>query len=893
VNTISFSYWVRRRRKALDLTQEELARRVACSLATIKKIELDERRPSRLMASRLAECLEVPDADRQTFLRMARAERSPHRLDLSSEPLLQQDERSNLPTPVNALIGRRVEISQVSRLLESPETHLLTLTGPGGVGKTRLALQAAQEVTRKFPGGVWLVELATLSDPGLVVQEVAAVLRVFESSPEPLIEKLIAFLRDRRLLLLLDNCEHLVESCAQLAHALITHCPSLSILATSREPLHITGEAVWPVPPLGLPDLKHLPSLNDLAQVEAIQLFLDRVRHSQPSFSLADPNASAIAEICCRLDGIPLAIELAAARVQVLAPEQIAGRLDDAFRLLTGGERTALPKHRTLQATLDWSYDMLSEKEQLLFRRLAVFAGGFNLEAAEAICSDGDEIGLSSSDRQNRSSSERINPSEILDLLSSLVVKSLVSVVRAGGQERRYRLLEIVRQYAGGKLFESGELAILQEWHFRHYLLWVEKIEPELQTSQALLRLNQLDTELDNLRAALEYSFRQSRSGAELDGLRLASMLGRLWADKCYWSEGRAWLERGLALLNFDDPLLAGILAKALLTAGVLAAEQYDGATARIYFEQSAAFCVACGDQITHSGVLVQQAIMNYFNGNRPLAHTLVDEAEGICRAIGYKWGLAMALTIKGGLFCWQEKNYAEALSSTEESIRLFLETGDRWEAYANYSQMGWILLQTGDYVRARDHTERAIDSYRELNDRAALAYATEIMGHIAHMQKDYDQSIAYFQETMTLRRSLGHERWVDNLLYWLGLVLVEMGETQRGAEVLAERLSRLQNRGRPISSLDDLVGWAGVVLAYGDAVQAAEMLAAFKTHSPRYINWREVNENAIYERALARIQSKLDPAAFTSAWDQGTAMSAEQAIEEVLTAASRVPAAL
>jgi tetratricopeptide (TPR) repeat protein len=365
-------------------------------------------------------------------------------------------------------------------------------------------------------------------------------------------------------------------------------------------------------------------------------------------------------------------------------------------------------------------------------------------------------------------------------------------------------------------------------------------------------------------------------------------MLVGFWASRCYFSEGRAWLEKGLALVDQEDLRRTGLLARAFSAAGYLANEQYDLSSAYGYFKKSESFCRTNGDQETLSDVLTNLAKLIYFSGDQTAAHSLIDEAELICRESGNGRGLAMVLTVKGGLFCWREQNYAEALACTEESIRLFLKSGDRWEAEANYSQMGWILLQTGDYEGARAYTEKAMRSYRELGDRAALAYATEIMGDIAHMQMDYESMVSFFQETLALRGSLGHEGWVVNMLYWLGLGWVEMGETQKGAEVLAERLARLRARGRDFSILDDLVGWAGIVLSSGEAERGVAMLAAFKALHPRQINWRDANEKAFYERALAKVQALLSPADFSAAWARGNVMSSEQAIREVFNAASQ-----
>jgi predicted ATPase len=346
---------------------------------------------------------------------------------------------NNLPLQLTGLVGREREISEVGRMLE--DARLLTLTGPGGSGKTRLALAVASEVVEEYEDGAWLVELAPLSDPELVPEAVASVLGVREATGSPLLETLADHVRSRTILLVLDNCEHLIEACAGLVEELLRSCPNLSILATSREALGVEGETIFVVPPLSLPDPRRLPAVDGLSHYEAARLFVERARALRPSFALTEQNAVAVAQICHRLDGMPLAIELAAARVRVLSVEQIAKRLEDSFALLTGG-RSTLAHHGTLGATMDWSHDLLSEEERVLFRRLSVFAGSFALEVAETVGSGGG-----------------IGEGEVLDLLSSLVNKSLVLVTERDG-EARFRMLETVRQYASDKLEEAGRLSI-------------------------------------------------------------------------------------------------------------------------------------------------------------------------------------------------------------------------------------------------------------------------------------------------------------------------------------------------------------------------------------------------------------------------------------------------
>ena len=880
-SNLSFGYWVRRRRKALDLTQEELARRVSCALATIKKIEMDERRPSRPMAERLAECLQVSASERPAFLQAARAELAARRLTLAAEPVFQElaipdipadasiEERTNLPTPATRLVGRRGEAEEVIALLRRPQSRLLTLTGPGGVGKTRLAVHVAWELMPSFPDGAWLVELAALSDAKLAVHQLASVLGVLERSGTPLIETIAAALRRRRMLLILDNCEHLVEACARICHDLLARCPNLSILATSREPLHIAGETAWQAPPLGLPDRERTLSFEELSQVESVRLFVERAGSSLPSFSLTEVNSPAVAQICLRLDGLPLAIELAAARVAVLTPEQIAQRLDDAFRLLSSGDRSALPKQQTLQATLDWSHDLLSEKERLLARRLAIFVGGFRLEAMEAVCEAG-----------GTGTGEILGAGEGLGLLAQLVDKSLVTFTQEEGGTRRYRLLETVRQYASKKLSEAGELEELRERHARYFLGLVEAIEPKLQSAESLRRLDELEAELDNLRAALEWYLGETRRVLAEDGLRMAILLGRFWSDRCYFSEGGDWLERGIAAVDPDEPRLTEMLGKAYGWIGGLMMDLAGDANqeSRRYFEKSIACSWASGDWQSLAGTLRMFAKNVYFAGDHESAHRMVEESLEICRANGDSYNLAHSLGMKAGLLSWMEQNYEQARLCLEESTRLFLENGDLLEAEANYSQMGMIAMLTGEYDQARRFAERALQTYRRNRDKAASAWACHILGRTAHLQGDYPAMMAYFDEGQALEQEMGRDFWLGFSQLMIGFGLVHTGELRQAVE----KFKVCQTAYGKIGAIITLLGWAQVASALGQSVPSARLLAAFDGLLPeRNRAQPHRNESVELERAVTAVRQQTDVAAFEAAWAEGQAMTFEQALEE------------
>ncbi|HXQ33448.1 MAG TPA: adenylate/guanylate cyclase domain-containing protein, partial [Anaerolineales bacterium] len=446
---------------------------------------------------------------------------------------------NNLPVQLTSFIGRENEIVELKHELD--EHRLVTLTGSGGTGKTRLSLQVAADLLEKFDHGVWFVELAPLTDSDLIPQTILSTIGVQEQQGKTPLEVLKEYLHEKQTLIVLDNCEHLVSASAEVANKLLNAAPKLKILASSREALGVKGEMSYPVPSLSLPDIKHLPVIEQLSQYEAVRLFIDRALLVAPHFLVDKDNAPHIAQICCRLDGIPLAIELAVARIKMLSVEQISKRLDDRFRLLTGGARTALPRQQTLRALIDWSYDILSENERLLLRRLSVFAGGWTLEAAEEVCS-GDSI----------------ETYEVLDLLTQLINKSLVVVIAEGSQsgETRYRMLETIRQYAREKLLEVGGNEVVRNRHLAYFVKLVEQAEPELYRSNQVFCFNKLDDEIDNLRMAMEWALVANIA----TGLQIASIPWRFWNVRGFPGELGDWFKQLLERYITADILHARAL---------------------------------------------------------------------------------------------------------------------------------------------------------------------------------------------------------------------------------------------------------------------------------------------------------------------------------------------
>lgn len=632
--------------------------------------------------------------------------------------------KHNLPSQLTSFIGREKEIETVKQLItphgggkrSTPRSgsvdKLLTLTGAGGSGKTRLALQVAYAALDAFPDGVWFIELAPLTDPELVLQTLLTTLGLREQAGRSTLTIVSDFLQPKQALLLLDNCEHLIQACAQLVETLLRACPTLHILTTSREALSVAGETLYLVPTLTTPAPEQV-GLTILHQYEAVRLFVERAQTALPGFALTVDNEPAVAQVCRQLDGIPLALELAAARVKALRVEQIAARLENRFDLLTTGSRTALPRHQTLHALIDWSHNLLLEPERVLFRRLAVFAGGWTLDAAEGVCV-GDDV----------------KADVVLDLMTQLVNKSLILAEREQGQEARYRMLETIRQYASERLLEAGEDEQLRKRHLDFFLRWVERVEPEVRGPQQLKWLDLLEADNDNLRVAFEWSLTQAERGEA--GLRLAGALPVFWYQRGYINEGLAWLEKMLA--SPTDPRAYGVRAKALYGAGFLACWQGNRmGAARTWLEESAGLWrmpeLASQSGLAHALATLSEAMR--ILGDPAAACSLANEAVALCREQDDRWGLAYALTNLGTAIS-DQKDFALAHSTIDESVVLWRELGDLWGLVLATHRLGEVAMRQGDYEVARRHFIDCLGIVRKLGDQEQEAWKLSNLASIA-----------------------------------------------------------------------------------------------------------------------------------------------------------------
>lgn len=643
---------------------------------------------------------------------------------------------NNLPAHQSSFVGREQELGEIRRLLFT--TSVLTLTGIGGAGKTRLAIEAAAGLAERFPDGVWFVELGGLAEAGLIFNTVASALNVRAGPASTIEETLLDYLRSRSLLLILDNCEHLAAACAVLVGTLTRSCPGARVLATSREALSVPGEVVWPVPSLSVPASEDGVSPEDLMEYEAPRLFIERAAALRPGFAPAGRDAQAVAAICRRLDGIPLAIELAAARVQVLSVEQIAARLDERFRLLTGGSRTAAPRQRTLRGALDWSHDLLSPKERALMRRLAVFAGGWTLEGSEAVCAG-----------------EGIDSSDVLDLLTQLIAKSLV-VMETHGEQVRYRMLETVREYGAERLVEANESASIRSLHRDWYLMLAEQAEAQLGGAEQVAWLRRLQAEYDNLRAALEWS-RADEDTADA-GMRLALGLWQFWYVRGDFSEGRMWLETMLRRYPARDALRAKVLREA----GFLAWRQ----------------------------------------GDYRAAADLGAEGLAIFRDLGDAAGMGGALYLLGNVAFYQgELDRAKGLHI--DSLALRRQAGDKRRIAISLNSLGEVARAEGDYAAARAAYEESLELARDAGDQRGLATATGNLGYVALREGDPDTAARLLKEGLAAAKQLVHKLGIAGYLGGLAGAAVLAGEYRRAARILGAARTLLSALGASLTTPD------------------------------------------------------------------------------------------
>jgi predicted ATPase/transcriptional regulator with XRE-family HTH domain len=742
---ISFGEWLKHQRMGRGLSREQLANQIGCAAITLRKIESEERRPSEQIVRRLAEILNIPSNERKNFISFSRG-------DWTKAPSAHPDETpwqnatqppfTNLRVSLTSFIGRDKEVADVREYVSNPDTRLVTLVGPPGIGKTRLSLAVARESIPEFNDGVFFVELAPLEDPNLVALAIAQALGFVETHDRFPSEQLMEEIGDKHILVILDNVEHVLDTTAIVVSDLLSACPCLKILTTSREAIRSPGEWLYPVPALNIPTPTELQSMDmdRLSSFSAIKLFAERSRAVRPDFKLNADNVSAVTAICSQLDGLPLAIELIAARVRWMSAQALLSQLTDQLVLSTDGVRAVPARQKKLLDAIGWSYNSLPEKEQTLFRRLAVFAGGWTLEGAQAICS-GD--GLETDD--------------IPVLLTRLLEKSLVFLHEQAGQAR-YQMLVTIRQYAHEKLSEYHEMERAQNRYLDFFLNLAEEAEVKLHGSQQPVWLERLEVELDNLRAALRWGF-GSRKGA---GFRLAGSLWLFWFMHAHFIEGRQWYDEALSLSADSSPY---IRMRLLIGAASSALGRGDNEQIKILSEQSLA---------------------------------LAREQEN-------EWGIAMSLHHLGAAAAHQG-DFKQAQTLFEEGLVLSHKIGNWGIIDYLLGDLAFLAETQGDYKQASAFYEEDLARAQKHQDGWSICYALGNLSSIAYLQSDYGRAKALGAQALALAYELGDKRMISFRLLDMGIVAFRLGQPERAAKLIGTAEVLAMNTGIPFQPEENIV---------------------------------------------------------------------------------------
>jgi predicted ATPase/class 3 adenylate cyclase len=787
---------------------------------------------------------------------------TPSTLPSEFPPLRTLDARpNNLPVQLTTFIGREKEMSDIKELLI--KTHLLTLIGSGGTGKTRIALQSAAEMIDDFENGVWFVDLAPLLQPELLPQTLAEVLDVSEDPKRDLSETISEFIKDKEMLIILDNCEHLIEAVCKLSEKLLQSSLKLKIIATSREALRITGEQTLSILSLSLPDPEKDNTLEKLTKFESVRLFLDRAVAVNQNFKVTDANAKVLAGICHHLDGIPLAIELASARVKVLTLEKINERLNDRFKLLTGGERTALPRQQTLKSLIDWSYDLLSEPEKILWRRLAAFSGGWTMDAAEEVCSGA-----------------LINKDDILDLLNNLIEKSIIIFDE---RKDRYRMLETIKQYGQEKLKEVSEQDLMKNKHLLYYTELAEFIKPKLIGPELKKELNKLEEDYSNYQSALTWSIEENK---RQEGPRLAVVLCKYWHIRGFIFEGRRWLD---SVLQQRDDIPKPILASILNYLGVFDYAQGEYDKAQTELEDALELRKESGDNKSIVDGLNVLGLLAYDKGEFDKAQKLHEECLKLQREIGDKLGIAISINNLGLIFQdrknVENEKYAQSLYN--EGLQLFREFGDTRRTATFLHFLGNVFFDKKEFDTAKKYYEESLDLFRELGNTRPIAYSLGSLSNLAKNEGDYLKAKSLFEESLSLTEQIGDKMGMSINLTNLGEIFFYLGDYEKSYSLLKKGLTILLELGNHIFISINVLEFVQLILRNNDFATSVVLLGAIeKALSSKGVVFETETLNK-YEKTIALLRDKLTEEEFNKYMKEGEALSLEKAAETAIRKAN------
>jgi predicted ATPase/transcriptional regulator with XRE-family HTH domain len=896
-------------RRRARLTQRELSIAVKYSEAQISRLEQNQRLPDpSVLAALFIPALYIED-EPETIARLlelaahARGESLPKRGTIIVSRSTRQETREtvetvypadNLPLSLNSFIGRAAERREIMERLSSHGTRLVTVTGVGGCGKTRLALETARDLVPAYRDGVWLVELASITDPLFVVQAVSAALGAPEPRDGKPIASLIKYLRNKHVLLFLDNCEQVILGAARLAVDILQASPHVHILATSREALNIQGESVLSLQPLSLPEG------NVLDDSDSVRLFLDRARAILPGFMLSEAEASQVAQICRRLDGIPLAIELAVSRLRALSVGQIAARLDDRFRLLTTGSRTALPRQQTLRAAIDWSYDLLSEEDKKHFRGLSVFSGGFSVVAANAVICETPGLSLA------------------LDPIARLVEKSLVYVDRLSIEENHYRLLETIREYCRERLQESGEESAIGAKHFHFFFAFAKEADQGLRGRDQIQWLKRLEQEHDNLRAAMEFALAEGSPAFAQKGLHLAITLGYFWFLRGYHEESDNWLEKFRQLPH--QPRLTPEYAHLLRLS---AHGESDSKNTYQLFDESLSLCQTLEDDSAIAETHLSRALYGWREDNPSTARRHFDQAIALLRRLNARWHLARALAELGEFAQVRLDDRITARSSFEESLQISRELEDvRGIAFA-LVHLGDLAIEQNKLNETRDYSSEGLILASQLNDMESLAWGLDDLSIVAMCEARFDEAerlgteslllsqewgsrwhtvlrrhwlarvfvyrgddetaIALFEENRKASQEANFDGGYADSLHQLGCATLRRGHVEKAKSYLTESIQILHRAHFGYGLTYSLDAFAALALAEGQPERAQILLSAADAYREFIQTDLLPPERADREKLLAAVRAVLPPEKISSLTEQGRGMDHDEAVQFAL----------
>ena len=859
----SFGGWLKRSRKALDLTQAGLARQVSCSAAAIRKIEAEERRPSAQIVERLAEIFNIPQDERTTFLRFARGdwraaptgtnEDSPWRATTKSI-------RSNLPATTTSLIGREQETALVRRYLLNPDIRLVTLIGPPGIGKTRLSLEAARELLKDFPYGVFFVALASLDNPSLIAPAIVQALGYVEPKNQPAKQQLMDGIGEKQMLIVLDNCEHLIEDVAPLVSDLLSACPRLKILSTSRESLRVSGEWLHPVPPLDVPQKSSSIDAKTASKFPAMTLFAERARAVRSDFTLNVENIQAVASICAQLDGLPLAIELIAARMRLISPLALLEHLNDQFVLSANGMRAVPERQKTLNNAIGWSYNLLPPEEQKILTYLSVFSGGFTLEAAESIFS-----GMFTS-------------KSVSDLISSLFDKNLLQRTSDAQGRVRFNMLVTIRSFASQRRNESGQEGALRDQHAAYFINLAEEADKYVHGPNQPKWMDRLDTELDNFRAALDWCL-SSRHTEKL--LRLFTALNWTWLLRWSPSEARSWLDKIRVLPDIADYPEA--YAQVLNTAVRRESLAANLDLARSLLEESQAIWLelgANGERGLAEALSLWGMIAHSSEGDINVAASYFEQSFELYQKCGDKWGMALA-RFSSGCVAYDANNDASALAWLNQSLDLFRQLGDSWGMARTSQFLGQLFLKQGSYEKARLYFEQHLNFDDGFKEGTVLALSN--LGDLYRYQRDYDHAEQYYEKSLSMCREFGLKIDGGYNLYALGMLALHRNNYSLAMQLFTDYFNSAQGPLKKSNAIDFLIGSAAVAGGTNQSERAAKLQGAaftlFETTDYRIPPF----DRAEFDRHIQIAREQLADVMFEALSAEGRAMTMEQAVAYAL----------